>query len=246
MSLVDQAGQKQLPQFQYMDAETCQWIAANNPQFSLSGKVNISNRILSLSVLNVDPAWFLEPKITNSLHGVRHLRRCAIFSPYLSQYLELDYRVARNLTIAALLHDIRRVNDQDDKVHGQRAAQWVRDNAIVIEEYMNIKLVPVDIEAISTAIELHETPYDLFTESQKLLYQKNIIITDALKTLDALDRYRLPKLKWWIDDSHLKIVPPEWLKQVAFDLVLSSEKSCLRDQDNHQLSFESLKDGFNI
>jgi hypothetical protein len=50
---------------------------------------------------------------------------------------------------------------------------------------------------------------------------------DIVKTADALDRYRLPKLKWWINDSYLRCLPPDWIKRTAYDLVVASEYLCL-------------------
>lgn len=243
MSLVELAEQKRLPRFQYMDAETCDWIAAHNPSYSLEGRVSLHPRLGWLGTVQINTEWLLESRITDSLHGLRHLWRCACYSLYLASLLNMDDRAARNLLVASLLHDIRREDDKGDADHGRRAAQWLRENSQEIEEYMRLQFEADDVEAMAVAIELHEAPYSELTAEQKARYRKHERIVDALKTADALDRYRMPKLKWWINDDHLRLIPPDWLKQVAFNLVLSSERNFLKDHDSRRGVLAALNEG---
>lgn len=56
-------------------------------------------------------------------------------------------------------------------------------------------------------------------------------LTDLLKTADALDRYRMPRQRWWPRDEFLRVIPPPWLHRVAFDLVVETEMARLDGQD---------------
>ncbi len=45
-------------------------------------------------------------------------------------------------------------------------------------------------------------------------------MVDLLKAADALDRYRLPRNRWWPDLSRARVTVPEWLPALAFDMLL--------------------------
>lgn len=68
------------------------------------------------------------------------------------------------------------------------------------------------------------------------------MVIDVLKTADALDRYRLPKLKWWIDDAQIKIVPSDDFKAFSFDLIIASERRFLKGEDNANSIISALHD----
>lgn len=48
-----------------------------------------------------------------------------------------------------------------------------------------------------------------------------------VKAADALDRYRLPKLKWWPNAQYVREPAFDQLRGLAFDLVLASERAYL-------------------
>ncbi len=223
MSLIDLAHRGELPLFQHMDRATCEWIAANNPRYDPIGQLRLGRRLDVIQHMRLSDAWFLDARTIVGLHGRRHLMRCAWYSLYLSEILGFDDRTTRTLLISSLLHDIRRQNDKGDPGHAVRAADWLRNNSQSVEDYMRIRLGAEGIATAALVIELHETPYPYFTERQQRAYSECRGLFDALKTADALDRYRLPKLTWWINDDRLTLRPPAWLKQLAFDLVLRTE-----------------------
>jgi hypothetical protein len=71
-------------------------------------------------------------------------------------------------------------------------------------------------------------------------YLKHKEIIDLLKTADALDRYRLPKLKWWINDDFVIVIPDESEKSFAYNLVINSEKNYLSINDSVKSVLNSL------
>lgn len=224
LSLVQQAEQRILPLFQFMDSETCDWIEEHNPRFDYSGRPTGIPKSL-IRNMRLSPEWFQESRTSHSIHGIRHLCRCGWYSLYLGQLLRFDLNMTKNLVIAAMLHDIRRENDKDDPGHADRAAAWFRSNVESVQSFAQGELNSNDVNAIAIAIELHEIPYHQFSITVQQKYARAALLTDGLKAADALDRYRLPKLKWWLDDSHLKMRLPNWLKQTAFDLVLQTERN---------------------
>jgi hypothetical protein len=240
MNLVELAAIKKLPEFQYLDKQTCDWIENNNPNFIYNPNSYISVDLNNLSKFSLPEEWFLEKRIINSLHGYRHMMRCVIYSIYFTEYLKIGSEVRTSLILASSLHDIRRCNDKDDEEHGNRSAAWVRENIQIICKAFGINLICENqLSSIEAAIQLHEIPYDNMNHMQIDKYLSHKSLTDLLKTSDALDRFRLPKLKWWIDDKYLKVKPPPWLKQIAFNCVLTSEKYFL-DNNNNWGSIELL------
>lgn len=233
-SLVDLASHHQLPRFQYMDETTCEWIAEQDPNYTIDHLPDISDLSDWLSSLAISPEWFLEPKLLDSLHGLRHLWRSAFMSLYLAKAIDLDKKQTKLAVMAALLHDIRREDDKGDEGHAIRSAAWFRKNATMIARAWNTKFTSDDIVAIETAIVLHETPYNKFTGKQQALYDQYSTLVDIIKTADALDRYRLPKLKWWPNDKYLQLVPSPSLKQLSFEVVVSSERAFLQSGKSYR------------
>jgi len=140
-----------------------------------------------------------------------------------------------------LLHDIRRQDDKRDATHGGRTAHWLGQNAAAIQKEWRITITNEDIRAMAAIIALHESPYTDLTDEELTTYQKYTQETDILKTADALDRYRMPKLKWWPNDAYLRLLPPAWLKQTAYETVLKSETLFLKNNDSLTSVWEVVK-----
>lgn len=233
-SLVVLAEKRALPSFQYMDETTYQWILQNNPGYEVDNLPNIQPDLLWLSTLSLPTEWFLEHRIVDSLHGLRHLLRTAYFTLCLVGDMPGQDIKVKNAAVAALVHDIRRRDDKGDSSHAERSARWFRTHATEVASHFGLELTPTEIASIEAAIALHEVPYRDFTLQQKSLYSKHRALTDLLKTADALDRYRLPKLKWWINDEYLSFIPSPNIKQIAFDLIALSEGNFLKLKDSHK------------
>jgi len=235
-TLVELAEAHELPLFQYMDVGTQQWILSHDPNYGLSAL----NPTLEATYHDISATfallsdWFLEPKIIDSIHGKRHLLRTTFMAFLLAQPLGLPDEQIRNVIIAGLLHDIRRQDDKGDTGHADRSAQWFMKQVQTLEKQWHIAISARDQETIAAAIALHETPYTDFSEIQKTQYQTYRTAVDIVKTADALDRYRLPKLKWWPSDSFLSLVPIPGIKQFAFNLVVTSEGFFLHGCSNEE------------
>lgn len=237
MSLVELAESGQLPKFQLIDGQTLEWICDHKPSLAKweypKSYIECS---LRLRDIDIEPSWFLESKIINGIHGIRHAVRVCMYAGVLSTLLKLSEEEWSLIKIAALLHDVRRIDDKRDSEHGVRCANWLKKNfheMVILQPFRKEQL-----QSIATAIGLHEIPYvEMDTHEE---YRVNNLIVDVLKTADALDRYRLPRLNWWIDDSHLKIKPTDDLKAFSFDLVTVSERGFLQGKENMTSILDAL------
>ncbi|MGI8310708.1 HD domain-containing protein [Saccharopolyspora hattusasensis] len=231
-SLVSLAARKALPEHQYIDWATVAWIQGNRSEIpraerqvmpSLSDSVR---RILLSAPIPLD--WHAEPLLADTIHGTRHLLRTAVFAAILADENGLEEELIEALVVAGALHDCRRLHDKDDFGHGSRGADWFISHVDEIAEYFDLRCSPRHLAKAAIAIALHEVPYAAFTEEHHFAWRSAGPLVDLLKTADALDRYRLPKLKWWPREDLLAHRAPPWLHRLAFFLVIDSESRFLR------------------
>ncbi|MFF8868169.1 hypothetical protein ACF08B_39755 [Streptomyces sp. NPDC015139] len=232
-SLVELAARKQLPYHQFTDHATVRWIEENRPYLidGAPSKVRVASRGL-LTRAAIPAAWLAEPRLRDSLHGVRHMMRTAALAALLAETTGLDEPDTAVLVIAAATHDCRRLHDKDDRGHGARAAQWLTMNAEVVWEHFRVEATEPAIAQAAASIRLHDVPYLHFTAEDEADYASARVISDLVKAADALDRYRLPKLSWWPDSQFLRVEAVDQLRAAAFDLVLWSEAGHLAGLDS--------------
>lgn len=237
VSLIELIQEGKVPLHQFMDLETVNWIKLNKPSFNISIPVKfnlkskIDNYLSELKKHIPDPNWFLIAKKMDSIHGMRHILRVIFHSLHLSSLSKgLSTQLFQNSLIASSLHDLRRKNDLMDLYHGKRAARWFKKNIPLIENHYEINLSENDINEIYFAISFHDLPYNKIEKSA--YYQKYKILTDILKTADALDRYRLPSLRLWFKDKYVSFIPSDYIKCIAYQLVINSETKFLNGLTN--------------
>jgi hypothetical protein len=241
-SLVELAARKQLPHHQYTDHATVRWIEANRPDFTEAPAHELrvtSQRLLYRSAIPV--TWMAEPKLADSLHGIRHAMRTATLAALLAEATGLSEDDTATLVLAAAVHDCRRLHDKDDRGHGARAAVWLTDNADTVWAHFHLSAAPQRIDAAATAVRLHEVPYGAFAPDDAADHVRNQHITDLLKAADALDRYRLPKLSWWPDSSLIRTAAFDGLRSAAFELVVVSEATHLAGFESADSVFKALE-----
>ena len=241
-SLVALAARKELPPHQYTDPATVQWIEANRPQFSTAQPPLLRPAVRRLLYRTAIPAtWLAERKCANSLHGIRHAMRTAALAALLAEATALDEADTSTLVLAAAVHDCRRLHDKDDAGHGARAAGWLTDNAAQVWDHFHLPMVRRVLVQATTAVRLHDVPYDAFTPQDDADHADHALISDLLKAADALDRYRLPKLSWWPNPAHLRVNIPAPLYAAAFDLVVNSEVAYLGGLSSADAIFHALE-----
>jgi hypothetical protein len=227
-SLIDLAAQGRLPLHQHMDQATIAWVVDNRPnlpQAPLPALRPLPRELLMRGELPT--RWWADSRLYTSLHGARHAMRTAALAAVLAETNDLDAVDTTTAVIAAAVHDCQRRNDKDDRGHGARAAIWLAANADTVWAHFGLTPTPRRIIQAATAVRLHDVPYQAFTAEDRTDHSRAERITDVVKTADALDRYRLPKLKWWPDVRYVREAAFDQARGLAFDLVLISERAYL-------------------
>lgn len=217
-----------LPENQYMDVQTIKWISNHNNKLKrpahhlskdLADSISRAHRIMQTYAPLSSDLFFRGTVALESLHGELHAYRVAIFAG-VTAALYTDNPVVPCI-LAGLYHDIARLNDRGDEGHGRRAAKYLEDHNILTEDEATNKKI---LEAISN----HDSVFSSNEDPD---------ITNVLKAADALDRYRLPKEKWWPDINLMPIKPSDELLAFAYNLVIQTEAMSI----NHVNQYESLK-----
>ena len=249
VSLIELIRKGRLPLHQFMDLETVNWIKENKPSFNIGNsprfnlKHLIDNNLSEIKKYIPDPTWFLVSKKKDSIHGMRHILRVIFHSLHLTLLNEgKSPRLLKNSLVASSLHDLRRKNDLMDLYHGTRAARWFKKNISLIENQFEIHLSQEDIKEIYYSMSFHDLPYENIVKNIK--YEQNKDLTDILKTADALDRYRLPSIRLWFKDKYVSVIPSDYLKCMAFQLVISSETNFLNGLTNVNSVLNAIEDFF--
>lgn len=239
-SLVALAEKKQLPAHQYMDKVTLDWIVSNNPFKNLQGEHFNSNPqiINKIDSFRLPDEWLFSSEEINTIHGIRHILRVAINGLNLLKYGFDESNLENTVFMAAMLHDISRTDDHSDEGHAQRSAEWFLKNITLVEKTF-FKITNTEKDDIYFAILFHEIPLENLSGKPEYAQHKRAV--DLLKIADALDRYRQPKTKWWINDEKIPFSPPLSAKEFAFDLVVKSETNNLMGLDNYTSVLEALK-----
>lgn len=230
--LVTLAENGTLPRHQYMDRDTLKWIAAHRPPQHRATPLSPAPELIRYAF--APAAWYRQPQHADSIHGQRHGARVAILAALLAQNAHLSPRETREAVLAGALHDCQRIHDQDDTSHGARAADWFRHHIPTVLAHHQLGPTAIRYTVVATAIRLHDIGYTAFTAADHTSYSTAKDVCDVVKTADALDRYRLPKLTWWPDPSLLRLTPPPWAHRYAFDLVLATEHCRLDGMSNEE------------
>lgn len=241
MSLFELAKKNKLPLHQFIDFETIEWINLNKPNFKLSqkSKIELPKRHF-IERFVPEKSWFLDKREIDSIHGLRHLLRTIIHSAILTtRFISCDKKSQKIAMIIASIHDIGRKNDKDDLEHGKRSAAWFRKNVSRIEKKFRINFEKEEKEKIYWAIFFHGLLK--FDSKYKVFYKKFKNEINIIKAADALDRFRLPKIKWWINEKMIDIKLNEEIKDCAFNLVVKSEMSFLNGQTSINSVIKLLK-----
>ncbi|MFE0421572.1 hypothetical protein [Streptomyces sp. NPDC058953] len=163
-SLTEQAALRRLPEHQYTDRATVEWIAAHRPAAPRSPRVvpRPATRAL-VRRAGLPPAWLAEPRLADGVHGVRHCLRTAALAAVLAEASGLDAGTTATAVVAAAVHDCRRRHDRDDRGHGERAADWLTERADTVWGHFGLPAPPPDVVArAAAAVRLHDVPYAAF------------------------------------------------------------------------------------
>lgn len=143
----------------------------------------------------------------SELHGVDHMARVFILQELICNKLEGGgVSINREATRwAAMAHDIGRVDDGVDLLHGERSAEWIKKN-------LGDQMAPEMLDMVTYIVHWHVPP-----DSEAPVMTTELKV---LKDADALDRVRLGDL----NVSYLRTVAALELVELAEDLYQSYMK----------------------
>ncbi|MHA7820261.1 MAG: HD domain-containing protein [Erythrobacter sp.] len=225
------ANEGKQPDSQVMDRETAEWLRGEALE-RFDGRTDICpERVGRLRDIDIDHcaaglrcrSEYDNPLISEGIHGFRHSLRVALYSQVLGTYCD----VAPNwLLWAAWCHDLCRQNDRGDIGHGSRAArkfeiEWERGR------------VASDIghdgaQAIAAMIRYHDLEFDQVPERIMSKFANEIAV---FKAADALDRARLPKLKWWANPQFFQFSEAAQYINLCSLITTTHEVICLQDKE---------------
>ena len=195
-----------------------------------SGKLNIF--IDSMDSINEDILF------DSALHGISHNERVAIFVFAIGILEGLNDTDLKLLLEAAKYHDIGRINNGKDVMHGIRSAQMI--------EKMEMDLSSADKEILKAICIYHS---DDDSRINEIANEQNITpnqmdrfikLANILKDADALDRVRL---KWDILDT--KYLRTEFAKRMvpaAYEIYYNYGKTQEEILDKENETIELKKD----
>lgn len=239
-SLYKLAATGRLPGQQRMDALTLDWIQGNKPE-SLNGSeaLQLSGKERELlEELAMPENWFPAEGRRESLHGQLHLGRVGAYASHLARKLGRTDAEARSLFVTGLIHDISRTHDQGDPQHAQESADWFKQHADEVISHLGPVAQDIDTQLVFDAIRGHDGAFD-----KNSPYAWAV---ECIRTADALDRYRLPKKKWWINDELVTIKPSDALKARAFSTVVETEETLLQTGDVTAATARIINPGQNL
>jgi len=221
-SLRDLIMEKNKPEHQFNDKESVEWIKMYEPNFKIEllemrEVINTLDEIKKISPWKIfQDEFYVSQQTVAGIHGRNHAIRVSVYALILNMLQNRDIKIDdRDILAAALFHDCARVNDRADQSHGDRSA------VIFKERIAGLNFSPRNMDGVLFAIRHHDVDTKIVAETSNYAqYQR---ITELLKTADSLDRYRFPKIDWWIKDEFLKYIPNESLKKFAFLLTTAIE-----------------------
>lgn len=123
------------------------------------------------------------------VHGKSHIIRVSVLAFYLGCYLGLSDEQMNLCLEISKYHDVGRVNDNVDILHGHNGAVKISDICKNLNNYQK-KLVMAVIDAHSIPDEICN--YILYKEFlPNEMYQEFLLLVKIVKDADALDRFRL-------------------------------------------------------
>ncbi len=209
---------------------------------SLYNQYDLKELILYLNELGlVDDIKSIVDKMDKSIlyssftHGYMHNERVIFFTYILAKLKNLSSEDLEILMDAAKYHDIARINDYEDDIHGLGAANKIEKivkNKKIYENKENLNLLKFIIDFHSTKDSVFEVLMENYEIEDK---ERAEILSYTFKASDALDRVRLTmgKKKTDLDPSYFKIPEAFSLIKVAHQLneLYLSQLNLLENKD---------------
>lgn len=116
--------------------------------------------------------------------------------------------------LASSLHDICRIDDNEDFEHSKRAA-----NRFIQNKNLFVNKININVDLVYNMIFFHNSKSDNDIECTK----ESLYMIELFKSADAIDRYRFPKTKWRPSFERLKFPFSEETINIHKSLIYKSE-----------------------
>lgn len=148
---------------------------------------------------SISASWFEKP---NGVHGLKHTRNVLYLSGILADLQRLDNREKNVIAVAAIFHDIGRVNDSVDIHHGFES--WKKLQGLSCFSQIKEYFTEEELRELERLI-----CYHCIADSK--YPSKDHRMLDCLKDADALDRVRFGGL----DPDYLRLDSSQVLEVLA-------------------------------
>jgi HD superfamily phosphodiesterase len=167
--------------------------------------------------VEVPTEWFARPAPTSWLHGVRHTQRVHIHAQRLARMLCWPPADANVVLMAALWHDVGRVNEGWDPEHGRLSAERV------VRCRLHTSLSAADARLALFAVRYHcrSDGHGPLRAADQDDPERALRILWLLNDADALDRVRLGNGVYEIDSTALRHACTVEMIDFAVELLLA-------------------------
>lgn len=171
-------------------------------------EINYNKDILINSLENIKIKYIYN----SDIHGIDHNIRVSLYGYYMGLKYKLDKCDMKILLEACKYHDIGRVNDNEDDLHGFRSAQKLESF-----ERFNKN----DMKILSAMVTYHSVDDELFLKIAKIYDVNDIerlrILCNILKDSDGLDRVR--GCGWGLNTKYLRTDVSLEMVYLAYELL---------------------------
>lgn len=142
-------------------------------------------------------------------HGVKHAQRVLYLANQLAKKHCVTEAEWHCLALACCYHDIGRIHDLEDELHGHLSVQKM----LKLELDSQANLSDAEFDIVSTLIIYHAMPDRHMPRENNA---RTVLLWKILKDADALDRIRFDDL----DVSYLRLPESKGLIPLAHELIL--------------------------
>lgn len=147
----------------------------------------------------------------SELHGISHNERVSIFAYAIGLIEELTDKDLKILLEAAKYHDIGRIDDTEDELHGKRSSDKIDNLVEMPEEDLNI------LKTICICHSIEDSEFERVFESLGIRdIERCSKLVEILKDADALDRVRIKNNG--LDTRYLRTESAKRMVPAAYEL----------------------------
>ena len=152
---------------------------------------------------------------SSNVHGLNHLERVSLFAFFICLVEKKTLLDVQIILEIAQYHDIGRINERRDFMHGFRGAEKYRTlNRITDKSDLNVVMTVIAAHSISD--EKFDSIYKYYYGTDQTQYNRVFHIYQIIKDADGLDRFRLGKKQ--LDIQMLRLDSSKRIVQFSYEI----------------------------